>query len=426
MPSLITLSNSPPARRRSSAIVLLVLLSCPVAVFAAGDDSAAASLFSFGAFGTLGMVHSSEHEADFTSTIFKPNGAGYTHSWSSDVDSRIGGQVTANPTARLSAVVQIVAEQNFDDTYKPHIEWANIKYQVTPDFSLRVGRTVFSSFLFADSRKDGYAIPWVRPPVDLYSLVPVSSSDGADTSYQGHIGDAVNTVLATYGNAKKPFPAGGVVEARRQWAISDTVEYGSTTAYVTYHEAHLTITQLSPFFAALRNFDAQGAALANEYDQDNKRLQFFGFGGIYDPSKWFVMGEWATSNFHSVLGESTAWYVSSGYRVAKFTPYLISAAVKANSNNSDPGLNVSALPPFLAGPASALNAGLNGILGLIAIEHTTSAGVRWDFMPDVDLKLQCDHTRIGKGSPGPLIQIQPDFRTGGTLNLISVTIDFVW
>jgi hypothetical protein len=425
MSSLISPSNAGSTLCHLSAIVLLGMLSNPAVVLAASDNSGD-SLFSLGAFGTLGMVHSSEHQADFTSTIFKPNGAGYTHVWSSDVDSRIGAQVAVNPTAQLSAVVQVIAEQNFDDTYKPHIEWANIKYQVTPDFSLRVGRTVFASFLFADSRKEGYAIPWVRPPVDLYSLVPISSSDGADTSYAWHVADAINTVLATYGHTRSKYPGGGNAEARRQWAITDTVEYGPTTVYVTYHEAHLTVTPLNTFFDALRNFDPQGIALANEYDQDDKRLEFFGLGGIYNPSKWFMMGEWAKSNLHSVLGESTAWYVSSGYRLAKLTPYLTYGAVKADSNTSDPGLNVSALPPFLAGPASGLNAGLNAILGSIPIQHTISAGVRWDFMKDVDLKVQCDHTRIGKGSPGTLSQLQPDFRTGGTLNLLSVAIDFVW
>jgi hypothetical protein len=423
MPILFTRAG--PTAGLLSAIVLLAMLSDPAAALAASDSSDA-PLFSFGAFGTLGVVHSSEDRADFSSTIYKPNGAGYTHAWSADVDSRIGAQVTAEPTAQLSAVVQVIAEQTFDNTYKPHIEWANIKYQVTPDFSMRVGRTVFASFLFADSRKEGYAIPWVRPPVDLYSLVPISSSDGADTSYRWRIADAVNTVLATYGKSTGKLPAGGYSEARRQWAITDTIESGPTTIYVSYHEAHLTVTPLNIFFDALRNFDLQGIALANEYDQDNKRLQFFGFGGNYDPSKWFIMGEWATTNFHSALGESTAWYVSSGYRLEKLTPYLTYGAVKANSNTSDPGLNVSALPPFLAGPASGLNAGLNAILGSIAIQHTISAGVRWDFMKDVDLKVQCDHTRIGKGSSGTLMQLQPDFRTGGTLNLLSIAVDFVW
>ena len=379
------------------------------ALAAAPADDSTASQFSFAGFGTLGIVHSSEDQADFTTSIFKPNGAGYSHAWSSDPDSRIGAQLTFDPSAKFSAVLQIVSEQNYDDTYKPHIEWANIKYRITPDFSLRLGRTVFSSFLFADFRKEGYAIPWVRPPVDLYSLVPISSSDGVDISYQWHIADAVNTLLATYGKTSSQYPTDGNAQARRQWAIADTLEYRSATVYVSYHETHLTVTPLNGFFDALRNFGSQGIALANEYDPDNKRLQFLGLGAIYDPGKYFAIAEWGTSNTHSVLGESTAWYVSSGYRWAKLTPYATYGAVKANSNTSDPGLNVAALPPYLAGPATGLNAGLNGILGSIAIQHTISAGARWDFMKNVDLKVQCDHTRMGEGSPGTLSNLQPGF-----------------
>jgi hypothetical protein len=424
MSGLIATSKARRGPANSSAFVLLAMLCCPV-THAAVEDSGT-PLFSFGAFGTLGMVHSSEHQADFTSSVFKPNGAGYSHSWSSDVDSRIGAQITASPTEQLSAVLQVIAEQNYNDTYEPHIEWANIKYQVTPDFSVRVGRTVFSSFLFADSRKEGYALPWIRPPVDLYSLVPISSSDGVDTSYQFPIADAVNTLVSTYGKTSSTSPGGGHTEARRQWAITDTVEYGPATAYVSYHEAHLTIATLNEFFDAFDSFGPQGIELADKYGSNDKRLTFFGFGGTYDPGKWFAMGEWGTSNLHSALGENTAWYVSGGYRVAQLTPYLTYGALKANSNTSDPGLNIAALPPYLAAPARGLNAGLNAILGSIPIQHTISAGARWDFMKNVDLKLQCDHTRMGPGSPGTLIQLQPAFRTGGTVNLFSVAVDFVW
>jgi hypothetical protein len=127
MPSLTTPSNAKAPPRHWNAIVLLALLSSPAAVLAAADDSAA-SLFSFAGFGTLGIVHSSEEQADFTTSIFKPNGAGYTRAWSTDPDSRIGAQVTFDPTAQLSAVLQVISEQNYDNTYKPYIEWANMKY----------------------------------------------------------------------------------------------------------------------------------------------------------------------------------------------------------------------------------------------------------------------------------------------------------
>src|ERR1700690_2915709 len=80
------------------------------------------SMFSFSGFGTLGVVHSSEHDADFTSTIFKPNGAGYSHDWSPDVDTLIGAQVIARFTPQLSAMLQVISQQNYDNTYTPHVE----------------------------------------------------------------------------------------------------------------------------------------------------------------------------------------------------------------------------------------------------------------------------------------------------------------
>jgi hypothetical protein len=97
-----------------------------------------------------------------------------------------------------------------------------------------------------------------------------------------------------------------------------------------------------------------------------------------------------------------------------------------NSNTSDPGLNIAALPPALAGPAAGLNAELNAILASRPAQKTISAGARWDFMRNVDLKLQFDHSHLGAGSPGLLSDLQPDFRPGGVVNLVSATLNFVW
>jgi hypothetical protein len=407
------------------AIVLIALLPSPASVRAAAEDPSS-SMFSFSGFGTLGVVHSSEHDADFTSTIFKPNGAGYSHDWSPDVDSLIGAQVNANFSPHLSAMLQVISEQTYDNNYRPHVEWANIKYELTPDASVRVGRTVLASFLVSDTRNIGYANPWVRPPVEVYSLVPIDSSDGIDASYKWHIGDLVQTFVGTYGATTSTQPTGGNAEARRQWNISDTLEYGAATLRIAYQRANLTLDGLHTFFGAFRQFGPQGNLLADKYDPYRKPLEFIGIGAMYNPRDWFVTGEWGTSQFHSVLGESTAWYASGGYRLAKFTPYLTYGALKANSNVSDPGLTVSALPPYLTGAAMGLNAGLNAILGSIAIQRTTSAGLRWDFMKNVDLKLQYDHTGLGAGSPGTLINLQPGFQRGGTVNLFSAAIDFLW
>jgi hypothetical protein len=408
-----------------NAIVLAAMLSSPAGVRAAAEDPGA-SMFSFSGFGTLGLVHSSEDRADFTASPLQPNGPGYTRPWSPDVDSRAGAQVTARFTSQLSAMLQVISEQNYDNTFTPHVEWANITYQPTPEFSVRVGRIVLPTFLLSDSRKVGYANPWVRPPVEVYSLSPIFNSDGADASYKMHLGDLVNTLLGTYGKSDFGVPQGGTFDVRHLWVIADTVEYGALTVHIAYQASSYSYGTLDPLFDALRQFGSQGTLLADNYDLDNKRAQVTTAGAMYDPGRWFVTGEWGKRNLHSAIGESTAWYLSGGYRLAKFTPYLTYAEAKTDTSTSDPGLNVSALPPYLAGPATGLNAALNALLKTSGVQNTMSVGSRWDVMKSVDLKLQYDRIDLGKGSDGMLINVQPGFRPGGAVNLLSITLDFVW
>jgi hypothetical protein len=408
------------------AIVLLA-----AAVYASGASAGDADTpdFSFSSFGTLGVVHSSQDHADFTSTTFKPDGAGFSHNWSADVDSLISGQVTAKFTPQLSAVVQVIAEQNFDNSYRPHVEWANIKYQFTPDFSVRVGRTALPVFIETDSRRVGYANPWVRPPIEVYDLVPVTSNDGIDASYRIPVGTATNTFQISAGRSDSRFPDGGggaTVSVRKLVMFVDTFERGFTTVRLSYGRSHFTIPAFEPLFDAFRQFGPEGAAIDEKYNVDDRAVTFLGIGASYDPGNWFVMGEWGRINLHSVLGESTGWYASSGYRLGKFTPYATFGEVKADSNTTDPGLTLSALPPELVGPAAGLNAALNSQLGAIAAQRTISVGGRWDFAKSMDLKLQLDHTRIGAGSGGEFVNIQPGFQRGGTANVLSIAVDFVF
>jgi hypothetical protein len=406
-------------------LIAMMIVSYPAYATDSATDSGH-SMFSFSAFGTLGVVHSSEDSADYTANPLAPNGAGFTHDWSPDIDSRLGAQVIAHFTPQLSAMLQVISEQNYDKTYKPHVEWANIAYQPMPEFSVRVGRIVLPTFLLSDSRKVGYANPWLRPPVEFYALSPIFNSDGADMNYKMHVGEVVNTLVGTYGNANFRAPGGDDFEVRRLWVIADTVEYGSLTLHIAYQASSFSYHTLDTLFDAFRQFGPQGIALADKYDLDNKPSQVFDVGAMYDPGTWFVTGEWGRRNLHSAIGESTAWYLSGGYRLAKFTPYLTYADVKSNSKTFDPGLDVSELPPFLQGPAAGLNAGLNAILATAAVQNTISIGSRWDLMKNIDLKLQYDHIDLGKGSASSLINVQPDFRLGGTLNLLSIAIDFVW
>jgi hypothetical protein len=417
----LTLRN--PSHALITALLLVTMLRLPAHADVQGPDG---STFSFNGFGTAGVVHSSEGRADFTATDFEPNGAGYSRSWSASVDSLIGGQASATLGPQLSAVVQVIAQQNYDDNYWPHLEWANIKYLVTPDFSVRVGRIVTPTFLDSDSRDVGYGRPWVRPPTEVYSANPITSGDGLDASYRLHLGGVTNTLQATYGrNLSYKFAGGSNFDARYAWGIFDNAEYGAALARVGYLSSNISLNDASALFDGFRQFGPQGAAIADKYQTVDKSTSILSLAASYDPGQWFVMGEWATSRSESFLGVSTGWYVSGGYRVGPFTPYLTYAQITQRSNFS-PGISLAALPAYLTPAASALNAGLNEALNSRPDQYTLSIGVRWDFLKNFDLKMQLDRIDLGADSAGTLINPQPGFQPGSTVFLFSSVVDFVF
>lgn len=416
-----------PLLRRSIAAFVLALLVVwyPPRGAAAGADSDP-PMFVFNAFGTLGVVHSSDSQADFTSTTYKPDGAGFTHDWSADVDSRVGVQLTANITSQLSVVLQLVSEQNFANSYRPGVEWANIKYQLTPDFDFRVGRIELPLFLVSDARKVGYVNPWVRPPVEVYNIEPLTNNDGVDLSYRLHLGDATTTLGAAYGRSYRvDFPNRFSIEVRDLRALIARTEYGAALFNLSYMAAHVTLDPTVALFPAFRELGPAGDEVADRYELTNKLVSVVSAGASYDPGQWFATGEWIQFDSRSFVGVSTGWYVSGGYRIAKLTPYLTYSALTVKQTSSA-GVDASTLPPYLGGAAAALNAGLDQVLQQRPVQRTQGAGVRWDFASNLDLKLQIDHTRLGPESPGTLVNVQPGFRFGGTVNLFSAAIDFVY
>jgi hypothetical protein len=409
----------------------ILCLAALHAAAAHGQDSVAPQ-FSLSGYGTVGVIGSDEDRADYLVDAFKPNGPGRTRTWSGDADSRLGLQVSAVLNSQLSAVLQVLSQQRYDNTYRPSVEWANLKYQVMPDMSVRAGRVVLPIFMVTDTRRVGYANPWIRPPVELYSLVPVTTNDGVDASYRFVAAGYSNTVQLSVGRSDSKFPNAGGFEAgtakvRNLVALNDAIERGFTTLRVSVGRASLTIDALRPLFDGFRQFGPAGVEIADKYSVDGRHVTFVGVGGSYDPGNWFAMGEWARFDTRSVVGKKSAWYVSSGYRInKKVTPYITYARIKADSNTSDPGLPLGGLPAQLVPVAAFLNGTLNAQLNLLPVQDTISVGARWDFAKNAALKVQYDHVKLGADSRGTFGNFAPDFQPGSKVRLFSAAVDFVF
>ncbi len=407
-----------PAALRTGAIACA--LAAGTAAHAA-DELA----WKFSGYGTLGAVHASTRSADYTSTILRTNGAGASERWSPDVDSRLGAQLDVSQ-GRWSAVLQVVSEQGMRGNYRPQIEWANVKYQVTPDLAVRVGRIALPVFLAADYRKVGYALPWVRTPVEVYGALPLSSSDGVDATWRWNTGALRHTTQALYGRADTRVHDNHRLRARGIAGLSHAIEQGPLSGRASILSGKLSTGVGNDVFGPLRAFGPRGAEIAARYALEDKRVAIVSAGLSYDPGQWFASAEIGRTHTRSLLGQTTAMYVGGGYRVKELTPYLGYARVRAHGAISDPGLPLDALPPQLQAPVAMVNAGLNFYLATIPVQSTASAGLRWDLLENAALKAQYDRVRPTGGSRGTLINRQADFVTGQTVHVASVSLDFVF
>ena len=409
-----------------ASVATLMMLGCCMARAGEPVADGDAPRWSFGGFGTLGVVRSNEKEADFTANVLNPGDAGHSRAWSAGVDSRLGMQLGVNLGSSWSAVLQLVSERTLSGGYAPKVEWANINYQLTPDISVRAGRIALPLFLAGDYRKAGYALPWARPPVELYGVIPLSNSDGVDASYRWRAGDSNNSTQVFVGHTDLPVSAVARAQARRMGGLSNTTTAGALTVRASFLTTRLSVDIARELFDGLRAFGPQGAALAARYDVNAVRADVATIGFSYDPGAWFLMGGIGRMNARSYLGDKTAGYLSAGYRTGNLTPYLTYSASRPNTATATPGLDLSALPPPMAGAGAGLNAGLNQLLAAIPRQSSVTAGVRWDLCPNHALKLQYDRITPRQGSTGTFINVQPGFRAGRPIAVLSAALDFVF
>lgn len=411
----------PPPLLHACAMAVLVLSA---GAACAADETYPA--WTFGGFGTAGASHSDYDQADFTSSVLKGEGAGATRSVGYSLDSRLGAQLGVKLDKKWSAVVQVITEQRYDLSYRPQVEWANVKYQVTPDLALRVGRIALPIFLAADYRKVGYAYPWARTPTEVYGGVPVTNSDGADIAYRWQHGRVKHTTQAFYGQTHIRLTDTTSAKGHDLGGITHSIEWGPTMLRVGIMTAVLDVNVARQLFDGFSQFGPAGVAIAERFDIVNKRTSGYTLGFSYDPGNWFLMAEGGRISTRSFLGDTIGVYASAGYRAGAFTPYLSYARNDAKSPASDPGLPLAGLPPPYAAAAAQLNSGLDVLLKTTSSQSNLAAGVRWDFRPDMALKLHYEHVTPRDGSRGTLINLQPGFESGRSLNITSVVLDFVF
>ncbi|HEY2780244.1 MAG TPA: hypothetical protein VGI90_05705 [Steroidobacteraceae bacterium] len=330
----------------------------------------------FNGFGTLGAVHTGYTQADFIATVSQPTGVGYSRNWGVTPDSDLGGQANITLSDELSGVVQVLSRETAEGNFKPTVEWANLKYDFTPDFALRVGRILLPTYDRADIRNVGYSLPWVRVPVEITYASTATHTDGVDALYRMRTGAVTQNLQLQWGSTQLDLPGLDFTLNRAHIALfGDTLQYGNVSLHLVYQQT-------------------------DPSQNPPGRLRMEAVGLDYEPGPWFLSAD-SNRTHNSYFGSLLAWYVSAGVRAGRFAPYAIYSSMHQES------------------------VGTSGLTSL-GNQHTVAAGVRWDFAKNFDFKFQVEQVTIDSlDDPASFGNLQPGARIGDKLHVVSLTLDFL-
>jgi hypothetical protein len=387
-------------------------------------------IFSFGGFGTLGAAYSNADQADIVRDLLQPDGVGHTRKLDFGLDSILGLQVNANFTDSLDGAVQIVSRRtrtNFD----PELAWAYIGYAPNDTVRLRAGRLGFDVYPLADSRNVGLSYLWVRPPIDYFGSLIISYLDGADLVLKRPLAGGEGRIKLFAGLAREKIPtianfppfsldhsriAGGHLEWQSEkWLLR--LGY----AQMRFHNEFPGLSELmdglrSPPILALNPASAQ---LADDLAFQGKLARYASMGAVYENGP--LQAQFMLSRIQSdSLGypDNVAGYITLGYRVRQWTPYITYSATRPRANPRDVGLPLGVSPAI-----DSLVQGASGLMrSQLADQTTWSLGARYNLKENIDVKLQLDRIRARE----TLLERNELPSWNGKATLFSVAVDFVF
>jgi len=370
-------------------------------------------------FGTMGVAKSDTDAAQF---VRYNQAEGIGDHARIGLDTNLGLQASYAVDDRLSATVQVLSRKNTSPTFTTDLTWAFLKYKVSDELNVRVGRVALPIFMISDYQNVGYANTMMRPPVEMYAQAPIEAGDGIDFNYQHALGDTNLSAQGVLGVSRgKLFlvSTGSVATYRAPvHGISVSAEHGPLTVRAAWLGATMSSNDIAPINTLVATLGALGYG---QLGQDitvasGKKVSFAALGATLDWNNLLVQTEYGQRRARDkvYIPDTNSWYAMLGYRIGKVVPYYSHAVAK--------GAGSSVTLPASFPASGALSAVVRG--ALTAPEQSSDTlGLRWDFAKSVDLKLQLDrvhpHVRNGMLIYGPATGL-------GSVTVAGATLDFVF
>lgn len=373
------------------------------------------SPFFIDAFGTFGLAVSDLDHPRYRTDQIYTDGIGSTPT--AKIDTRAGLQVGGSPTDRIDVNLQGLLANNHNDETRLAVSWAYAQFELNPEWYLKVGRYRTPWFMYSDTIDVGYAYPWVRPPVELYTTsATFHSDDGLLLQYRRALESgrlqidmhAGHTSGEAYSRTTHPSHV-----QLRQIGVSATYSHDATDWFATVVHSK-EFVRSSTWDGYMAHCAALGnGAPCNEYSFDNVPATQYGLGVRHDDGRWMIASEVARNSPGNRTNEqSLAYYLSAGYHLGNVLPYLTYSQLRNFGPRSE----------------TRFDAYLNSVFTYRQTnqpaQRTWSLGARWDARPGIALKAQLDNVRATPPSAGTFASPLP--ANVHSVNVFSLTLDWTY
>jgi len=404
---------------RQGLLIILAATSPPGLVLADTDSN-----FKLSGFGTLGYSCFSADHADFVLNL-QPKGPGRTDQCTTNLDSLLAVQVDVNINEQLEAGLQVTSDYNADRSHEPEFTMAQLRWAVTHNTMLRFGRNHNPAFIHSDTRNVRFAMPWTRPPLEVYGLSPVYIQDGIELLHEKNIGDwwmemHFSITESNFENPRSNASGTDEVDVVDQYYAGLTLEKESMLLKATYGQGKVTTSSPLLDFVLASLTDQ---SLISDMALQDDMYQLATVGLQYQTPDWLFVVEYGYRQVeNSFFRDMQGAYLTIGRHFDKWMPYV----TVARRWTSGPEFDNRAIGPF---ENYLINDPQDGLLSASRFDTTSlSAGVSYQLFDSALIKLQADWLKPDDNSWGLYTNHndQYNFSTPDDELLISLNFDFVF
>ncbi len=273
--------------------------------------------FVYHGFGTVGITHlGGEDDLDYGIQGQTNDG------WRGDQLSKFAVQGQYGITDTLSLTGQLASKPQ-QDSWKVGPGNIYLAWQANDNLTLRGGRIGTPVYMYSETLNVGFSYPWLRLPEEVYSLVQLTSHDGADILYNRSTALGAMSFQLSGGNAI----------GREQYALDDMHDIDYRDVFATslalstdnfgtfrigYAEADLKITVDD--VVTIPVLGQRNVALV---ELDGQKGKFSSIGHQYDNGTWVSAAEAVKLQIeNNEEAETNAFYVMGGRRFGDYLAHV--------------------------------------------------------------------------------------------------------